>query len=192
MLGEQSQEVGYPAPPLSHSSRRENLHQWLKELRALEAASSGSSSSSSILVPDRGPSISSAPAKKQKGRSFKSALMSSIVASPDTDYLSVTISPLSLQLANKSEISVKALLDTGSIAGDFIAARVISLYRLEPYVISNTTRTVCSGLDNKCYDISSSISLNVSFYSEVLNKTETFEINAIVLSSGPFIYALKA
>lgn len=158
-----------------------------KELMAMESVSSGSSSSSSSSSsgPARGPSTSSAPAKKQKGMSENSTLMSSIGAASNTDYLSVTISPLSLQLANKSEITVKALLDTGSIAGDFIADRIISLYHLEPYVTSTTTRTVCSGLDNKCYDISRSISLNISLYSEVLNKTETFQITAIVLSSTP-------
>jgi hypothetical protein len=149
-----------------------------KELLRFAGATSTSSASSSRTS-------SSAPSKKQKGEFHSSVLLSSIYSTPDTDYLSVSISPLSVQLPNKSEILVKALLDTGSIAGDFIAARVISIYNLESHITSTSSRTVCSGLDSKCYDISKSIALNVSFYSELLNKTETFEINATILSSTP-------
>ena len=48
---------------------------------------------------------------------------------------------------------MEALLDSGSLAGDFIAKRVVSQLKLEHHVVSNKSRTVCSGLDSKCYDI---------------------------------------
>ena len=48
---------------------------------------------------------------------------------------------------------MEALWDSGSLAGDFIAKRVVSQLKLEHHVVSNKSRTVCSGLDSKCYDI---------------------------------------
>ena len=41
-------------------------------------------------------------------------------------------------------MKVDALLDTGSLAGDFIAEDVVVRYNLKP-VLSNTSYTVCSG-----------------------------------------------
>ena len=52
---------------------------------------------------------------------------------------------------------MEALLDSGSLAGDIIAKRVVSQLKLEHHVVSNKSRTVCSGLDSKCYDISSTL-----------------------------------
>ena len=149
---------------------------------ALQGRSSSSASSS-------GPSSSSAvnvPNKKQKGI-YPSTILSSLTDNFDHDYLLVNISPLPVsQAENKlSTIQIKALLDSGSLAGDFIAERVISNYKLEPYIVSTTTRKVCSGLDNKCFDISKSIQLVVSIFSEFLNKNQNFEINARILSSSP-------
>ena len=43
---------------------------------------------------------------------------------------------------------MESLLDSGSIA-----KRVVSQLKLEHHVVSNKSRTVCSGLDSKCYDI---------------------------------------
>ena len=42
---------------------------------------------------------------------------------------------------------MEALLDSGSLTGDFIAKRVVSQLKLEHHVVSNKSRTVCSGLD---------------------------------------------
>ena len=39
------------------------------------------------------------------------------------------------------------------LAGDFIAKKVVSKLKLEHHVITNKSRTACSGLDSKCYDI---------------------------------------
>ena len=57
--------------------------------------------------------------------------------------------------------------DSGSLAGDFIAKWVVNQLRLEHHVLSNKSRTVCSGLDSKCYDISNTLALYVFYFIEV-------------------------
>jgi hypothetical protein len=44
---------------------------------------------------------------------------------------------------------IAALVDTGSLAGDFVALRVIQNLKLTEYTVSTSHRTVCSGLDDK-------------------------------------------
>ena len=58
---------------------------------------------------------------------------------------------------------MEALLDSGSLAGDFITKRVVSQLKLNHHVVSNKSRTVCSGLDSKCDDISNTF-ISMSFY----------------------------
>ena len=48
-------------------------------------------------------------------------------------------------------------------------------------VDNNNTYTVCSGLDNQCYDIRNSLPLRVSFLNEAINNSDTFDINTIIL-----------
>ena len=62
---------------------------------------------------------------------------------------------------------MEALMDSGSPTGDFIAKRVVSQLKLEHHVISNKSRTVCSGLDSKCYDISNTLALYVFYFNEI-------------------------
>ena len=52
-------------------------------------------------------------------------------------------------------------------------------------MFTSKKRIVCCGLDNKCYDISNSLTLQVFYFSEKLNKIAHFDINAIVLESSP-------
>ena len=52
---------------------------------------------------------------------------------------------------------MEALLDSGSLAGDFIAKRVVSQLKLEHHVVSNKSRTVC-------YDISNTLALYVHLF----------------------------
>ena len=73
-----------------------------------------------------------------------------------------------------------ALLDSGSLAGDFIVKRVVSQLRLEHHVVSNKARTACSGLDSKCYDMSNSLALYVFYFNELLKNVAYFKINAII------------
>jgi hypothetical protein len=105
----------------------------------------------------------------------------------------VASSLTSTKLATSNH-EVAALLDTGSLAGDFVALRVIQNLKLTKCIGSTSQRTVCSGLDNKCNDISKHIPLYLSYFSEALNKNDVFLINAIILESSPvdlFIYIGK-
>jgi hypothetical protein len=77
------------------------------------------------------------------------------------------------------------LLDTGSLAGDFVAYRCVLNLKLEPFILTSEKRQVCSGLYNQCYDISNSINLRIFYFSEHLTKIALIEITAIVLQSSP-------
>lgn len=102
----------------------------------------------------------------------------------DTNYLTVAVSHVSQSLEPpKNEL--KTLLDTGSLAGDFIAYRCVLNLKLESFITTSKKRIVCSGLDNQCYDISSSIALRIFYFCETLSKIVSIEINAIVLQSSP-------
>jgi hypothetical protein len=53
---------------------------------------------------------------------------------------------------NTSEASdhdVAAMVDTGSLAGDFVALHVIQNLKLTSYIVNTSHRTVCSRRDNK-------------------------------------------
>ena len=77
------------------------------------------------------------------------------------DFLPVTLRFLPDQQETTGGDEVEALLDSGSLAGDFIAKRVFSQLKLEDHAVSNKSRTLCSGLDSKCYDISNTLALYV-------------------------------
>ena len=80
---------------------------------------------------------------------------------------------------------MEALLDSGLLAGDFIAKRVLSKLKLEHHVVTKKSRAVCSGLDSKCYDISNTLALYVFYFNEILKNVACFKINAIILESSP-------
>ena len=75
---------------------------------------------------------------------------------------------------------MEALLDSGLLAGDFIAKRVLSKLKLEHHVVTKKSRAVCSGLDSKCYDISNTLALHVFYYNELLKKVAYLKVNAII------------
>ena len=50
-----------------------------------------------------------------------------------------------------------ALLDTGCLAGDFVARRIVDRFNIMPVSNSAAKLSVCSGLDNTCSDISESV-----------------------------------
>ena len=78
-----------------------------------------------------------------------------------------------------------ALLDTGCLAGDFLARRVVDRFNIKPVINSTANLSVCSGLDNTCYDISKSVIVSVNYFNERLNKLSSFEIKAIILQTSP-------
>ena len=76
---------------------------------------------------------------------------------------------------------VQVLIDTGALAGNFIAMRVVKHFNLEDFIVNSQTLAVCSALDSKCYNISQSINLKLTFLSERLNKNTFIKLSAIIL-----------
>ena len=76
------------------------------------------------------------------------------------------------------------LLDTGCLAGDFVARRIVDRFNIRPVINSAAKLSVCSGLDNTCYDISKSVIISVNYINERLNNISTFEIKAFDSKSG--------
>ena len=56
-----------------------------------------------------------------------------------------------------------ALLDTGCLAADFVARRIVDKYNIKPILQSTAKLFVCSGLDNTCYDISKLVVISVHY-----------------------------
>ena len=89
-----------------------------------------------------------------------------------------------IKAESQRRINVEGLLDTGCLAGDFVARRIVDKY-IKPILQSTAKLSVCSGLDNTCYDISKSLIVSVNFFNERVNKINNFEIKAIILDSSP-------
>ena len=158
-----------------------------REKRELESSSS-SSSSSSTPSSSSSSSTGRVPGSKiPEHKKYKGTLHCNINLNitPASDYLPVTISSLFDQQITKERSKVQALLDTGNLAYDFIARRVVDENKLQKYIVDSNTITICSGLDNQCYEISKSIALSVKYKNELLNKLDTFEINAKILKDSP-------
>ena len=96
----------------------------------------------------------------------------------------------SSQKEAKGSINLDALLDTGCLAGDFVARRIVDKYNTKPVIHSAARLSVCSGLDNPCYDISKSAIINVNYFNERLNNMNTFKIKAIILDTSPAVLQL--
>jgi hypothetical protein len=62
----------------------------------------------------------------------------------DNKYIDVFVSA-TLQTRIRTSNYVKALLDTGSLARDFVAFRTLQALNLEPYFLTHGSRLVCSG-----------------------------------------------
>ena len=100
----------------------------------------------------------------------------------DSNLLSVKLSSFAKQTSVRAR--VEALLDTGSLAGDFISEKTVKKFDFTP-IQTNSKLKVCSGLDNTCYNVDTKIDWCVTFYNELLNNNDTFEISAIILKETP-------
>jgi transposase InsO family protein len=134
-------------------------------------------------------SAKSSSEKSQHTKSGKSPDINSLLnticnKNPENNFINVTVAAIS-QEANTTKSNVNALLDTGSLAGDFIANRVVQALKLQHFVNKQKSKYVCSGLDNKCYNICSTIALQVEYFSEKLNKLVSIKINPQVLDFSP-------
>ena len=94
----------------------------------------------------------------------------------------MTLSSLPKETSVKAR--VKALLDTGSLAGDFISEKTVKKFSFTP-TQTNSKLKVCSGLDNTCYNVNKKFDLRVTFHNELLNDNDTFDISAIILKETP-------
>ena len=129
----------------------------LQELRRLHSESS--SSSSSTYAPKK-------PFVKKDWKD-KSTIMTTILP----DELPIPTSPNLIsvfltfpsQAESQERINVKGLLDTGCLAGDFVARRIVEKYNIQPILQSTSKLSVCSGLDNTCYDMSKLVIVSVIF-----------------------------
>ena len=91
----------------------------------------------------------------------------------------------SSQAESQRKINVEGLLDTGCLAGEFVARRIVERYNIQPILQSTSKFSVCSGLDNACYDMSQSVIMSVNFFNERVNNMNNFVIKAIILDSSP-------
>ena len=150
-----------------------------KELKALMSKAGQSSGPSSSAAK---PSI---PSKdwKNKGTYVSTILPIKLHIATSPNLLPVVL-PFASQEA-KGSINLDTLLDTGRLAGDFAARRVVDKYIIKPVIHSTAKLSVCSGLDNTCYDISKSVIISVNYFNERISNINTFEIKAIILYTSP-------
>ena len=137
--------------------------------------------------PSGHPPISAGYSSNNQSRRGRGKVLSNLISprATSSDFLPVTLRFLPDQQETTGGDRVEALLDSASLAGNFIAKRVVSQVKLEHHVVSNKSRIVCSGLDSKCYDISNTLALYVFYFNELLKNVAYFRINAIILESSP-------
>ena len=86
---------------------------------------------------------------------------------------------------NICQKKVQTLLDTGSLAGNFILRQVhVDLYVDSDIVTESSPITVCGGLDNASFSLTYLIHLRLSYFCSMVNKYESFEIKALILDNS--------
>ena len=79
---------------------------------------------------------------------------------------------------------MEALLDTGSLAGDFISEEAVTRFNFIP-TNTDSILTVCSGLDNICRTLNTRVDLGVTFHNELLNNNDTINLSPVILKETP-------
>ena len=120
--------------------------------------------------------------------------------STPSDFLTATVSLQSqtvrqaAEVANRTEVeagagakkTVQALLDTGSLAGNFISQAIITDLQAENYVYrTKRTFSVCSGLDSVCYSSDKMINLLLTYNNERTQKIQSIFLKAFVAQNSP-------
>jgi hypothetical protein len=130
-------------------------------------------------------------AKKQKGKLLFNLNSPStdidFSTNIESDLIPLFLSSVPQQSQLEKQNRVFALLDTGSLAGNFIAFHVVEKLNLLKHINKSSKKlcSVCSGLDNHCHDISDTIGLTLSYFCPDLNKNFSFKILAYVLKQTP-------
>ena len=70
------------------------------------------------------------------------------------------------------------LLDTGSLAGDFISEKAVTSFNF-------TATHTDSKLNNTCHTLNTKVDLGVTFHNELLDNNDTFDISPIILKETP-------
>ena len=73
----------------------------------------------------------------------------------------------------EGSINLDALLHTGCLAGDFVARRIVDKYNIKPLLHSTAKLSVCSRLNNSCYDITKLVIISVNYFDERLNLSKS-------------------
>ena len=100
-----------------------------------------------------GPSSSaSKPIKPSKDWKSKGTYVSTILPIKLNIATSPNLLPVVLTFVSQEEekgsINLDAFLDTGCLAGDFVARRIVDRYNIKPVIHSTATLSVCSGLEH--------------------------------------------
>lgn len=103
---------------------------------------------------------------------------------PEPDFKKFYVSRVSDQTTPRESNLIETLLDTGSLAGNFVLRQVVNDLNLQADIITKTcTSTVCSGLDNQCYDLTSTILLKLSYFCSIINNYASFEVQAFIVET---------
>jgi transposase InsO family protein len=149
---------------------------------SVPSSSSTSSSSSSAKQSNN------AQAQKRQSKILASAVCSECTLTPPdpvSHFISLYVSRVSDQNIVAPRNKVEVLMDTGSLAGNFVLRQIVVDLGLTSDVITSLTPvTVCSGLDNHCIDIYDSITLKLSYYCSLLNNYASFQIQALILENS--------
>jgi hypothetical protein len=85
--------------------------------------------------------------------------------------------------ANKP-LQIQALLDSGSLAGDFISQELVNKLQAN-HLLHTVQTTICSGFDNNCNDSFKGILVNLSYINEISFKTINLILKPLVLPKSP-------
>lgn len=88
------------------------------------------------------------------GRQIRTAIM-----------LTLLFLPCHRQVLQQEEKSNRCWIRVPSLEISFLLT--LNDQHLAPFIITNTPKVVCSGLDNTCYNVSSTIALLVSYFTSV-------------------------
>jgi transposase InsO family protein len=112
-------------------------------------------------------------------------------SSANTNFLSLTLVSILLPSQetvklNQRGINVRGLLDSGSLAGDFISQEIVENFDLNSYVtLDKSSKRVCSGLDNACTLSIGSLNASFVFTNELTKKSEILTLIFKILKNSP-------
>ena len=119
---------------------------WIPNFKELKGLMSKVGQSSG---PPSSAAKTSKPSKdwKSKGTYVSTILPIKLHIAASPNLLPVVLTFVSQEEA-KGSINVDALLDTGCLAGDFVARRIVNRFNIKPVINSAAKLPVCGGLDN--------------------------------------------